>query len=172
MKTRKHIATGKRQPGRPPVITLAAVQRVGEWIGKGMTMAQSCAFEGVNPATFESAVCRRPKLKAVYERAQLKFMAAALEIIAAGGQRVMLADGEDKDGNPKYREVVMAWQGPAWLLERRHKANGQFSRMEMHVAANEQGEAVLTLTEDLQKWMQGKAAEMYVREKYEIKDRQ
>ena len=163
-------ARRRAKMGRPPKLTLDVVKQVAEWIGKGMTVVQACAYVGTNFATFESAVVRRPKLRAVYERGKLVFLAGALDVIAAGGRRVQVADGEDDNGEPKFKEVVMPWQGPAWLLERRYKMGGQFARMDMHAIADSQGEPVITLTEDLQKWMQAKAAELYVREKYQPKE--
>ncbi len=104
--------------GRPAKITIEVVRDVGEWIGKGMTEEQACAYCGVNPATFGPAVARNPALKAELNRAQLTFMATALERMSSG-----CAEG---------------WTSMAWILERRHRK--QFCRVEVHAAADQNGE--------------------------------
>lgn len=129
-------APDRAKRGRRPVITVAVVRQVGEWIGKGMTEEQACAYCGINPESFGPACARNSKLKAELNRAQLTFMAMALDRMAAG-----CAEG---------------WTSMAWILERRHKR--QFCRIEARGLADDKGELIGMSPEDVS-WLRRKVLE-------------
>src|SRR5262245_2676460 len=106
--------------GRPPIITPEVVEAIGKNIALGLTEEMACTLADVNPQTFGPAVCRNPELKEILKIAQARFQLAALRTIAAGGEIIELRDSEGR-----IRKVARPWQGLAWILERRHKA--QFS---------------------------------------------
>lgn len=99
--------TAKGKGGRPPTLTLEKVKAVGDLIAMGLTEEQACRAEGVNPSTFGPACSRNPEFGNALKDAQAHFLKSAVRLIASG---------------------VQGWQGTAWLLERRHKA--QFARVE------------------------------------------
>jgi hypothetical protein len=95
----------QRGPGRPPIITLAVVEKVAQLIAKGMTEEQACTRVGVNHSSLRTARHRNPEIETVIKRAQAEFLDESLDYIAAGKR---------------------GWQGRAWILERRH--GDQFRR--------------------------------------------
>jgi len=94
-----------RGPGRPPIITLALIQQVGQLIAKGLTEEQACLRVGINHCSFRTAKHRNPEFETVLKEFHAQFLDQAIDTIAKGGR---------------------GWQGLAWLLERRH--GDQFRR--------------------------------------------
>ena len=52
-----------RGPGRPPLITLAVVEKVAQLIAKGMTEEQACTRLGVNHSSLRTARHRNPEFE-------------------------------------------------------------------------------------------------------------
>lgn len=135
----------KKKNGRPLKITAAVVEEVGKLMALGMPEEHACALADVNPATFGPAVSRNPKYKAIMLRHHAGFLKESLEYIRDGGKRVMLQDGEDKDGNPVMVEKVLPWNGRAWIMERRY--NPFFNKTYVTAPGDKDAPASGTLSE-------------------------
>lgn len=107
--------------GRPPVVTLAKVEEIGEHMANGMPEHYACLLCGVNPETFPSAVSRKPEFRRALDIHHARFMQESLHFIKAGGERVSLITGQDKEGGNIVTEKILPWTGRAWILERRYK---------------------------------------------------
>lgn len=143
-----------RGPGRPPVITLAVVERVSELMALGMPEEDACALAGVNAETYGPAVSRSPEFKAVHRLNKARFMERALRAIANGGE---IRVTEDEEGNAKEERVP--WTGLAWILERRHKPH--FNKRE-ELAHGVAGAGVF-FSADEERMLEEMAKELFVR---------
>src|SRR5262245_20026526 len=94
-----------RGRGRPATITLPVIEEVGRLIAKGMTEEQACIQVGIKHSSFRTAKHRNPEFETAIKEAQAAYVDKALDVIGKGGR---------------------GWQGPAWILERRH--GDQFRR--------------------------------------------
>jgi len=117
--------------GRPPKITLSKVERIGALMALGVPEDYACALHGINPESFGPAVSRNPGFKCAMKVHHAQFMVEALEIIKAGGERVMV---ETADGPS---EKILPWTGRAWILERRYKPH--FNRTDTHALTDSKG---------------------------------
>lgn len=133
-----------KKNGRPQKITAAVVEEVSAHMALGVPEEYACALAGVNPATFGPAVSRSEEFKAIKRRHDARFMVESLSIIRAGGEKIELAAGQDKEGNPIVEEKMMPWTGRAWILERRYKPH--FNRTEVLKPKEDANEAGGLLT--------------------------
>lgn len=100
----------KRKVGRPlgskqvTNFTIELVTEIAENMAMGLSAKLACA--ATNPPTgvesFNSAITRYPEFREILDVAQARFAKSALMDIRSG---------------------VQGWQGAAWILERRHKAD-------------------------------------------------
>lgn len=106
----------------PEVFTEEIVHAIAEKIALGMTEKQAC--QATNPPVSHLSLSviktKRPLIQETIEIAQARFMEDALRTIRSG---------------------VPGWQGSAWILERRHKA--QFQKTPTH-ADEQSGQGALT----------------------------
>jgi len=123
----------KNKGGRPPKVTLAKVEAIGELMALGVPEDYACALHGILPETFGPAVSRNPAFKWAMRVHHAKFMAESLQIIKEGGERVMVETTEGPS------EKILPWTGRAWILERRYKPH--FNRTDTHAVSKADGSA-------------------------------
>jgi hypothetical protein len=92
------------------VLNLELVTKIGQSIARGLTEEQACMAHKVKLDTFRKACQRNEEYGEALQIARSLFLEDATTRIYAG---------------------TSGWQGAAWILERRHKA--QFARTEMMV---------------------------------------
>lgn len=104
------------------VFTDEVVFAIAEKVGIGMTEKQAC--QAMNPPVSHLSLSvvktKRPWIQETIEIAQARFLEESLRVIGSG---------------------VPGWQGRAWILERRHKA--QFQKTPTH-ADEQSGNGSLT----------------------------
>lgn len=146
-----------RKPGRPAKLTLSVVREIGENIALGLTEEMAClACEPpVNLESYRSACKRNATFCTTVKRAKAKFLVEALGTIKRGGEVVQL---EDAEGN--LRDVTRPWQGLAWILERRHKA--EFSRLELTANTGPAPADGILVTPDVERELSMIANRLYV----------
>lgn len=154
-----------RNVGRPRVITAAVVEEVSALMAKGVPEEFACSLCGVNPETYGPAVSRNPEFKNIARRHHAEYIAESMDIIKAGGEKVQLLAGEDKEGNPIYAEKIMPWTGRAWVLERRYKPH--FNRTEVVKGKEDPGERGGLLNEQDMLELE-KAVKQQLKEKGEV----
>ena len=120
-------AEPKRSRGRPATITPAVVEEIAGRIALGLTHEQAASLSGVKLPAWTKALERHPEFVEVVKDRSAEYVESALHSIRAGAR---------------------GWQGAAWILERRHKA--QFGRADIHVEASATAGAInFTIPEKL-----------------------
>ncbi len=94
-------------------MTLGKVRVIAERIATGMPEEYACILSGVKYQTWRTAK-ERPEFSTVVKRAAAKFIERMLGTIADGGEVVSI------HGSDGPRDRVKAWQGLAWIAERRY----------------------------------------------------
>lgn len=122
------------------MITDEILAAIAEDIGRGATHDQAAMNSGIKPETLDTFLKTHPDKRLVVQTAQSRFVCESLKVVAGGDS---------------------GWQGRAWIMERRHKA--QFCRTPETTIKNtvQQSTTVSGIPEDVINDLAAIAARVY-----------